>query len=179
VELLRDAHGSTDGSGLGIACADDRFDPLTCIGGVISMQNGALTQNLNIRYPTAITGGRLTDILSAKAEARGARFAPRFDAKPFYISPGSAPIGALMDAYRQVSGKQSAPFTMGGGTYARHFKNAVSYGPGEMAEARPAFAAPEHSPNEGVCAEGLMRALKIYLLALWKLQQLAPRDFTV
>ena len=36
LEMLRRLHASTDGSSVGIAAQDDVFDPLTCVGGVIS-----------------------------------------------------------------------------------------------------------------------------------------------
>ena len=60
---------------------------------------------------------------------------------------------------------------MGGGTYARNFACAVSFGPEEPAAATPSWVGPMHGPDEGASEEALKRALKIYILAILKLQE--------
>ena len=73
-----------------------------------------------------------------------------------------------------MTGEDAKPFTMGGGTYARHFPLAVSFGPeaslGAMPDDVPSFVGSIHGPNEGVSEEHLLKALKIYLLAVLALQ---------
>lgn len=49
------------GSSFGIACQDEVFDPLTCIGGTISMTDGVLRQTIDVRFPTCITGEELIE----------------------------------------------------------------------------------------------------------------------
>ena len=61
---------------------------------------------------------------------------------------------------------------MGGGTYARHFPYAVSFGPEHTDLEIPEFAGPMHGANEGAPFEKLMEALKIYILALLRLQEI-------
>ena len=92
--------------------------------------------------------------------------------EPFYIGVDAAPIQALMAAYCQVTGEEARPFTMGGGTYARHFPLAVSFGPEDQNAVLPDFAGPMHGANEGANFEHLLAALKIYILALLKLEEL-------
>ena len=77
-----------------------------------------------------------------------------------------------MNAYRTVTGSDKKPFTMGGGTYARHFTNAVSFGPDDDAE-KPAFVGNMHGANEGVNTEFMLSALKIYILAMAGLMDLS------
>ena len=48
---------------------------------------------------------------------------------PFYIDADSPAIQTLISTYNDVTGEGKTPFTMGGGTYARHFPYAVSFGP--------------------------------------------------
>lgn len=55
---------------------------------------------------------------------------------------------------------------MGGGTYARHFKCAVSFGMEETGEPAPEWVGPMHGPDEGVSEALLFKALKIYILAI-------------
>ena len=57
--MLRTLLSCTDGSSFGIACQDEFFDPLTCIGGTITMEDGVLRQSIDVRFPTAITGEEL------------------------------------------------------------------------------------------------------------------------
>uniref|UniRef100_S0DFU8 Putative dipeptidase n=1 Tax=termite gut metagenome TaxID=433724 RepID=S0DFU8_9ZZZZ len=170
--LLAALHSATDGSGLGIACSDGRFTPLTCIGGTIRLENGRLTQNVNIRYPGCTSAGQLVETLNRRATARGAAFTDVFDAPPFYIPADSPAIQTLLNTWNEVSGRQDAPFTMGGGTYARHFAHAVSYGPADTTEPRPAFAGHEHMADEAVSLASLRQALKVYTLALLRLQEI-------
>ena len=89
---------------------------------------------------------------------------------PFYIAADSPAIQTLINTYNEVTGEQQTPFTMGGGTYARHFPYAVSFGPEHTDVAIPAFAGPMHGANEGAPFEKLIEALKIYILALLRLQ---------
>lgn len=171
-EYLELLHSATDGSGFGIACRDEVFDPLTMIGGMIALEDGVLKQYTDCRYPTATSGDELAEALREKAAAANAGFTPGRIAEPFYISADSAPIKALLDAYTEVTGEPGRTFTMGGGTYARQFKNAVSFGPEVPGEVTPDFVGQIHGANEGANLAGMMQALKVYSLALYKLLQL-------
>ena len=115
------------------------------------------------------TNGAFPEKLEALAAEGGASFVPSKSRKPFYIEPTSAPIRALIDTYNEVTGKDAKPFTMGGGTYARHFDCAVSFGMEEPGDPVPDFVGPMHGANEGVSKALVLRALKIYILAIAKL----------
>ncbi len=171
LDMLCEVHKDTAGEAIGIGCVSEGFTPLTCIGGVISLEDGALHQKINIRYPTATTGEDITKTLTEFSEKYGGELVMVADSKPFYISPQSPAIEALLSAHRDVSGKDIAPFTMGGGTYARHFPNAVSYGPADASAERPSFVGSEHGANEGAYLPQFMLALKVYIEALIRLQE--------
>ena len=64
------------------------------------------------------------------------------------------------------------PFTMGGGTYARHFPYAVSFGPEHTDIELPEFAGPMHGANEAAPLNKLLEAVKIYILALLRLEEI-------
>lgn len=172
LELLQKVFASTDGSTLGIAATDDLFEPLTCIGGTIAMVGGHLEQTIDSRYPKSITGAEINGRLSALAEDYGATFVLTSDMVPFYIDPKNPAVQALVDSYNEFMGKQAEPFTIGGGTYARHFTNAVSFGPEEPSEPVPAWVGPMHGADEGVSEELLKRSLKVYIYAVEKLMGL-------
>ena len=78
-----------------------------------------------------------------------------------------------MKAYRDVTGEADAkPFSIGGGTYARHFPNAAAFGPEHPERPHPAFTGPIHGAEESASEAELLESLKIYILALLSLEQL-------
>lgn len=172
LELLSLLFATTDGSSLGIDATDDLFEPLTCIGGTIRLEDGRIRQTIDIRYPKSTTGQRIEGVLSELAAAHDSTFDMTSDSVPFYIDPANPAVTALVDAYNTFTGKHAKPFTIGGGTYARHFKNAVSFGPEEPGEPTPAWVGSMHGPDEGVSEELLKRSLRIYVYALNKLMDL-------
>lgn len=171
LQLLHKLHSAWDGTGLGIQADDGLFDPLTVVGGVICMENGALRQTVDCRFPTS-TNGEVLEAALRKAAGDAGTVCMDHVNEPFYIGVDAAPIQALMAAYCQVTGEEARPFTMGGGTYARHFPLAVSFGPEDQNAVLPDFAGPMHGANEGANFEHLLAALKIYILALLKLEEL-------
>ena len=92
--------------------------------------------------------------------------------KPFYIEADRPEIKACLDSYNDVRGLNGKPFTMGGGTYARHFKNAISFGTEIPAEPLPDFVGKIHTADEGIGIERLKMSLKVYILALHRLMQI-------
>ena len=82
-------------------------------------------------------------------------------------------IRTVKGASSQKSGYSNAePFTIGGGTYARDFPNAVSFGPEHFDRPVPDFVGPIHGADEGACVAWLLEALKVYILALLSLEEL-------
>ena len=171
LRVLQKLHHATDGSGVGIAAADEVFDPLTIIGGMIHTQDGRIWQDLDCRFPTSTSGEVIARQLAAALGSAGTVEQARWR-EPFYISADDAAIQALVDTYNEVTGENARPFTMGGGTYARHFPRAVSFGPERVGTALPDFAGPMHGANEGANIDQLLQALKIYILALLRLQDI-------
>lgn len=171
LQVLHTLHATTDGSALGIAASDDVFDPLTIIGGTIEMKDGRLRQSFDCRYPTSTTAEHLTEMMTQVC-GTAATLENVSSRVPFYIAADSPAIQTLITTYNDVTGENKKPFTMGGGTYARHFPYAVSFGPEHTDIELPEFAGPMHGANEGTPFEKLIEALKIYILALLRLQEI-------
>ena len=93
-------------------------------------------------------------------------------AEPFYIEADTPAIKACIDTYNEVTGEHATPFTMGGGTYARHFPYAVSFGPEHNDIVLPEFGGPMHGANESAPIDKLLEALKIYIIALLRLEEI-------
>lgn len=173
LEMERVIHTDTAGEALGIAAVDDIFDPLTIVGGTIRMdEQGVITQTVDSRYPKSTTGEAITANLSALAAEHDASFEVTTDVVPFYVDPSSPEIETLVRCYNEYMGTNAKAFTIGGGTYARHFKNAASFGPEEPTTVLPEWGGQMHGPNECVNEEQLKTSLKIYIYAIAELMKL-------
>lgn len=171
LKMLQRLHASTDGSSIGIAAADEVFGPLTCVGGIVEMKEGRLRQSIDIRYPASIEAGQIHSAFRWLAEGVGGSFEQGTVREPFFIDPGLPELRILTEAYYAYGGTEK-PFTMGGGTYARCFKNAVSCGPGELGQPKAEWGGGAHGPNECMSIEQLLKALRIYIFAIARLMEL-------
>ena len=172
LEMERLVFGSTDGSTLDIAATDDLFDPLTCIGGTIRTVDGVFEQTIDSRYPTSITGDEITRRVGALCEAHGCTLTVDLDMVPFSTDPNSDGIQALVRTYNEYTGRNDKPFTIGGGTYARHFKAGGAFGPNDPNFPMPDWIGAEHSADEGFSEEQFKRALEIYIVSVARLAEL-------
>lgn len=172
VDLIDLVLADTAGTGLGIACADDAFGPLTLNGGTIGVRgDGRLAMSVDIRYPVCIDCDRICSACEGIARRFGASFEMDWCKVPFSVGVDHPAVRALLDVYREVTGEEAEPFSMGGGTYARNFPCAVSYGPVGRWSTVPAWVGHMHGPNEGAREADLKRALKIYILAIVRLME--------
>lgn len=172
IEFMKALEDFTDGSGMGLATSDDKFGPLTMVGGVARTVDGRFTQTIDIRFPGSVTGEHLHAELFRFAEEHGLRMARPILNESFYVDPTSPQIKALLAAYSDVTGKKARAFTMGGGTYARHFANAASFGPEDNDTKNPEWVGSMHGPNEGVKEEALKEAMEVYIDAVDRLMKL-------
>ncbi len=168
---LQKLHSCTAGTGLGVACEDGPFGPLTIIGGRIFVEDGHLVQTMDSRFPTTTNGEVMAAAIREAVGDAAVLHASRAD-EPFYISADSPAILACIDTFNEVTGQNATPFTMGGGTYARHFPYAVSFGPEHADTVLPPFGGPMHGANEAAPLDKLLEALKIYILALLRLEEI-------
>lgn len=172
LDLLSVVHDGTAGEGLGIAAESDAFGALTCNAGTIEVADGHILQTIDVRYPDSTTSDEMTMICGAHASRFGAEFIAGRAKEPFSVSADSPAVRALLNTYREVTGKPAEPFSMGGGTYARNFKSAVSFGPEDNGLELPAWAGSMHGPNEAANEQLLRDALKMYIIALVRLNEL-------
>ncbi len=172
LQFEQDFLNHTDGSGLGIATADEHFGPLTLVGGVIALEDDRFVQSLDCRYPTSITSDELESHLRSMVDNIGGTFENTLLMVPFLVDPNSQVIQALLDAYNEATGEDAQPFTQGGGTYAREFSSGASFGPEQPDMKDPDWVGMMHGPNEGASEELLKQAFCIYALTLGNLMQL-------
>lgn len=170
IDLLNRVHDGTDGAGIGIACASPAFGPLTCNAGTIEVACSRIRQTIDVRFPDAVGSDELEARCRALADEFGCGFEAMRAKPPFSVSADNPAVQTLLSVYREVTGRPAEPFAMGGGTYARNFKSAVSFGPEDNGLVLPDWAGTMHGPNEAASEELLRDALKMYILSILRLQ---------
>ena len=75
-------------------------------------------------------------------------------------------ITKLLSVYRRITGDQTEPAVIGGGTYARAMENIVAFGP-----MLPGRALTEHQPNESMLKSDLLLIREIYRAAIQALAE--------
>lgn len=175
LKALSRLHASFDGSAIGAAADDGFFTPLTIIGGTIEVRDGHISQSFDCRYPTNTSGEKLREAIQ-NAMGDGARVTIDRDMPPFRMDENDPGVRTCLNVYNAVTGEQAETYTMGGGTYARHFPNAAAFGPEHPEREQPDFAGPIHGADEAASMAYFEEALKIYILALIELEKLDYKE---
>ena len=165
-------HADAYGRGLGIDATSPAFGPLTCNPGVIRVVDGHIEQVIDVRFPDSTSADTIREQLEPLVGRFDVTYRLGHAKVPFSVSADDPAVKALIDTYNEFTGKHAEPFAMGGGTYARNFARAVSFGPEETGLELPAWGGQMHGPNECANEEQLKQALKIYIVAILRLNEL-------
>lgn len=167
IQKIHSWAGDTTGGTLGIAGQDDVAGPLTCNLGVAALADGKASLTFNIRYPVTWNLETLRGCLEGGISASGWTLESLSDQPPLYVPLDDPLVATLLQVYRDETGDQTAPLTMGGGTYARSMRKGIAFGPG-FRDADPTNGG-AHEKDECWPIEHLIRAAKIYARALARL----------
>ena len=120
--------GYNHGEGLGVDFTD-ASGRLTLAPTILTADETGVTIGFDCRYPATMTFEQLTGPIDERMGALGFSVKTRSNSLGHYIAPDSELVSILMDVYGELSGdRTSQPISIGGGTYAREFKNAVAVG---------------------------------------------------
>lgn len=171
--FIANAFADACGQGLGIGYEDELSGPLTHVGSVIAMTNGQLTQDVNIRYPITADTNRIVSEISARCGQGGMEILRLENDPPSYLPVDHPAVRMLRDLSNQILKRDEQPYVMGGGTYARKLPNAVGYGAGVKGPSPFGKDRGDgHQPDECVRIQDMVNAVKIYCMALIKLDQM-------
>ena len=176
-QFLCRMNGDFHGKGAGIACEDELSGALCGALNIARYQEEGSKKYVwmqsDHRYPiTGSAGAEIGERLVRLASLYGCKAVIKKDEKPYYLDPESDTVKTVMSAYRAVTGKDSRPFTMSGGTYARKLPNAVSYGMSLEKKRiyqdpkRPGASGDCHQPDESLDFSQLLEAVVIYIATL-------------
>ncbi|MBQ8952611.1 MAG: Sapep family Mn(2+)-dependent dipeptidase [Clostridia bacterium] len=163
------------GESCGLEKEDEVSGKTTTNFGLASLKDGRVFVNLDARLSIADDPDDAEARYTAATGALGFSWHPDHKTNPFQIGADSPETTALMNVYREVTGRDDQPYAMGGGTYSRYLSTAISYGVGLPGVTdRPDI--PESHGGAHKCDEyahipSLLQAMKIYVLALLRLDE--------
>lgn len=176
VKFIAESFSTPFGDGLGVNYEDEESGVLTSNIGVVSTQQGKIVMDIDIRYPVTDKAERIKEQLTKKADEHGAVLAKSSWSQPYYIAPEDKKVKAMLEAYREVTGDYSEPYSMGGGTYSRVVPNAISFGPGMTKRQKPDFLPAghggAHGPDEALSIADWLTGFKIYIQSVIKLDKI-------
>lgn len=173
-ELAEDCTGRV----LHIAEASEKFGDLTCVFARVDQREDALACDFNVRYPHYLAEADLLGALRAFAAARGWAV-ERLEGSAGCCFPKEHPAAAVfVRSYEAWVGSHAAPFTTGGGTYARRLPCAFAAGLGipDVKSKIPAHFPPghggAHQPDEALEIEPFFLGVKLLFSAVADLDAL-------
>lgn len=160
-QMYADLIGKTIyGEKLGIA-AEDESGKLTLNVGLLEVRDETATLMVDIRYPAKKNPDEISGSLVRQFSSYGASCECVYHVRPLYTPSDSPVLGALLSAYREVTGDDSRPISIGGGTYAKAMPNMVAFGPNF-----PGHENREHMEDEYILVEDFLKLEEIYERAL-------------
>lgn len=161
VRMYADLIGKTIyGEKLGIA-AEDESGKLTLNVGLFEVRDETATLMVDIRYPAKKNPDEISGSLVRQFSSYGASCECVYHVRPLYTPSDSPVLGTLLSAYREVTGDDSRPISIGGGTYAKAMPNMVAFGPNF-----PEHENREHMEDEYILVEDFLKLEEIYERAL-------------
>jgi len=174
------------GDGAGTAREDEASGKLTQNGGIVRPHADGLSLQLDIRYPISATHTELIAALEVALKPFGGTVLEVEHAAPVYISKDDPLVVLLQETFDTVTGSVSEPYAMGGGTHSRVLPNAITFGPGfgrvpgvtlpGEKPRRPPFIreghGSPHGPDEVASIDNLLASLRVYVIALVRLDAL-------
>ena len=151
-----------NGQGCGLDVSDDISGRLTLNLGTISVKDGRLSASIDIRYPISYSREWIEEKLGEHFLEFSRHILHALD--PHHVPEDSELVTTLKQAYTEITGEEAYCLSTGGATYARAFKNAVTFGP--LFPDQPSV---EHGPDEYIEIDSLFKNAEIIANAIIKL----------
>ncbi len=172
-EFLASACGEYRGNTLGIAREDKNFKYLTCVGGKLTVADGIMVQNFNIRYIPDTTYEPVFRKIKDTLTPKGFAVRAGLNSEGYFVYADDKKIKALTEACEAILGRKCAPYTMGGGTYARWLANTVAFG-ASIQEERGKFGegrGDAHQRDEYISKAEMRKTILTYIVSILNLAE--------
>lgn len=154
-----------NGKSMGVFFEDEESGEITLSIGVVSFSEGELRFTLDIRYPVTMSAEPCIETIRKAAAEYSIGVEQTNQADPHYVPKDSPLIRNLMAVYREKTGDGSEAVAIGGGTYAKAFKNMVAFGVEFPGESLPIHQADEYNSIESIIKSTQISAEAIVRLA--------------
>ena len=146
---------------------DPYFGPVTTVNGVVSTDCGRIVLSFDCRYGTVVPAKKVEEQIDKALARVGFNLISIENDEGFRLPENDPAAKTVVETYRALTGDADAkPYYSGGGTYARHLKNAFSTGtalPGyPILRMRPGHGG-EHQQDECVNVDALLGAIQMTL----------------
>ncbi len=155
----------TNGKTMGVNFSDEESGEITLSIGMVAFEEGKVSFTLDIRYPVTMDAQPCIDMIQNAAAEYGIEAQLTSHAKPHYVPKDSPLIRNLMAVYREKTGDDSEAVALGGGTYAKAFKNIVAFGVEFPGQSLPIHQADEYNTIDGIIRSTQISAEAIVRLA--------------
>lgn len=159
-----------------IAYEDEVSGKTTLNIGLARTDGDRFELHIDSRMSIAANPDEMQEKFRLAAEKLGFRADVLSNTKPFHLPDDHPAMNALMDAYRELTGRDDKAYAIGGGTYSRVISTAVTFGLSmkegvERPADIPASHGGAHQADEFLHITSFMKAVKIYASALYNLDQ--------
>ena len=153
-----------DGKSLGISFKDESGN-LTLNVGDFSLENNILKIGMNLRIPINTSISDIENSFNILcSNYNNIEFETTSTEDFLYVPKDNKLVQTLCKIFNEETNSKAEPIAIGGGTYARAFKNCISFGPNF-----PGHKDMCHQTDEFVEIDNLILACKIYTKAIIKL----------
>ena len=154
----------SDGHSAGISLHDEVSGDLTLNWGTLSANEHQLSLKINYRYPVTKAYEDCAPQLNSLFAAVGFRKDAETHKAKLYIPEDSQLVQTLLKVYKEHTGLDGRPKSIGGGTYAKSLPNILAFGP-----IFPGDEVREHKPDEFIEIPKLMKTAQIIAAAMYEM----------
>lgn len=162
--ILNKIDEDTTGKKLGVYYEDEETGETTVNLGIINYDGDSMRFTLDIRHPKTAVPESVKAAVYQSVEAYGLSIDKFWQQEILYVPKDSELIQKLMQVYEMETGCREKPLAIGGGTYAKAFKNMVAFGP-----VFPGTPEVIHQPNESADISELMKSFQTAAAAMYEL----------
>ena len=153
--------GETDGSALGLKCAD-ASGALTCVLSTLAiMPSGECEGTVDIRFPTCVDLQTVKDKLCAVLESHKLKCEIVIGNEPHVVSEDTEFVKQLLSVYERVEGEKGRCIAIGGETYVHNIEGGVAFG-AERGDTDYHM----HGANEFITVEELLKDAVLFAHAI-------------
>ena len=154
----------TDGTSAGIALHDEVSGGLSLNWGTITGDENSFSLKINYRYPVTFSYEDCGPAFNKLFQDAGFCLDQEGWKDKLYFPADSELVSSLLKVYREQTGLEGAPKSIGGGTYAKSIPNLLAFGP-----IFPGDEIREHKPDEYIEIDNLVKNAQIIAAAMYTL----------